>query len=143
MAPIVQNASGLDTDDPRCVVRVLGCTGDWTGGWDCTTPKGADAFITEDGHRGRLVVVIRRGEPAIIVCQWCGIYWNGLVVALAAPFECEGFRFFVPLADGAPQGLAQVPSRRKLQAGIWCRENGTALVCLKMAKGKTTVKFAT
>lgn len=80
VAPIVQNASGLDTDDPRCVVHVLGCTGDWTGGWDCVTPKGADAFITEDGQRGRLVEVIRRGEPAVIVCHWTGIYWNGLEI---------------------------------------------------------------
>ena len=80
VAPLVQNVSGLDTDDPRCVVHVLGCTGDWTGGWDCVTPKGADAFITEDGQRGRMVDVIRRGEPAVIVCHWTGIYWNGLEI---------------------------------------------------------------
>lgn len=80
VAPIVQNASGLDSDDPRCVVHVLGCTGDWTGGWDCVTPKGADAFISEDGQRGRLVEVIRRGEPAVMVCHWTGIYWNGLEI---------------------------------------------------------------
>lgn len=80
VAPIVQNASGLDSDDPRCVVHVLGCTGDWTGGWDCVTPKGADALITEDGQRGRMVEVIKRGEPAIIVCHWTGIYWNGLEI---------------------------------------------------------------
>jgi hypothetical protein len=80
VAPLVQNVSGLDTDDPRCVVHTLGCTGDWTGGWDCATPKGADAFITEDGQRGRMVEVIKRGEPAIIVCHWTGIYWNGLEI---------------------------------------------------------------
>jgi hypothetical protein len=80
VAPLVQNVSGLDSDDPRCVVHVLGCTGDWTGGWDCVTPKGADAFITEDGQRGRMVEVIQRGEPAIIVCHWTGIYWNGLEI---------------------------------------------------------------
>jgi hypothetical protein len=70
----------LDTDDPRCVVHILGCTGDWTGGWDCVPPKGADAFITSDGKSGRLVEVIQRGEPAIIVCHWTGIYWNGLEI---------------------------------------------------------------
>lgn len=80
VAPIVQNAAGLDTDDPRCVVHVIGCTGDWTGGWNCITPTGADAFITADGQRGRMVDVIRRGEPAIIVCHWTGIYWNGLEI---------------------------------------------------------------
>lgn len=80
VAPIVQNASGLDGDDPRCAVHIIGCTGDWTGGWDCVTPKGADAFITEDGKSGRMVEVIQRGEPAIIVCHWTGIYWNGLEI---------------------------------------------------------------
>lgn len=80
VAPIVQNATGLDGDDPRCVVHILGCTGDWTGGWNCVTPTGADAFISADGSRGRMVEVIRRGEPAIIVCHWTGIYWNGLEI---------------------------------------------------------------
>lgn len=82
VAPLVQNASGLDSDDPRCVVHIIGCTGDWTGGWDCAPPRGADAFITEDGQRGRMVEVIQRGEPAIIVCHWTGIYWNGLEIGL-------------------------------------------------------------
>lgn len=36
VAPLVQNASGFTGADPRCVVHVIGCTGDWTGGWDCT-----------------------------------------------------------------------------------------------------------
>jgi len=80
VAPIVQNASGLDSDDPRCVVHIIGCTGDWTGGWNCITPTGADAFITADGKSGRMVEVIQRGEPAIIVCHWTGIYWNGLEI---------------------------------------------------------------
>jgi len=77
VAPRVENATGLDTDDPQCVVSVIGCTGDWTGGWDCTTPEGADRFITEDLQAGRMVEVITRGEPAMMVCHWTGIYWNG------------------------------------------------------------------
>lgn len=77
VAPLVQNARGLDGPDPQCVVHIIGCTGDWTGGWDCTPPKGADRFITADGASGRLVEVIRRGEPAILVCHWTGIYFNG------------------------------------------------------------------
>jgi hypothetical protein len=77
VAPRVENASGLETADPRCVVSIIGCTGDWTGGWDCTTPEGADRFITEDLQAGRMVEVITRGEPAMMVCHWTGIYWNG------------------------------------------------------------------
>jgi hypothetical protein len=41
-------------------------------------PVGADAFLTADGQRGRLVDVITRGEPAILVCHWTGIHFNGL-----------------------------------------------------------------
>ncbi len=78
VAPLVQNVSGLGSDDPRCVVHVRGCTGDWTGGWDCSVPTGADAFLTSDGQSGRLAEVIARGEPAVMVCHWTGIYWNGL-----------------------------------------------------------------
>lgn len=77
VAPLVQNVSGLDNDDPRCVVHVQGCTGDWTGGWDCTPPGGVDKFITADGSAGRMVDVISRGEPALMLGHWTGIYFNG------------------------------------------------------------------
>ncbi len=77
VAPLVQNASGLDGPDPRCVVHTIACTGDWTGGWDCTAPGGADRFITPDGQSGRLVDVINRGEPALMLAHWTGIYFNG------------------------------------------------------------------
>ncbi len=85
VAPMVQLASGLGGPDPRCVVSILGCTGDWTGGWDNAPPEGPDRFITADLARGRLVEVIERGEPALMVCHWTGIYWNG---------EERGFKVF-------------------------------------------------
>lgn len=77
VAPRVEYASGLDGNDPRCVVSIIGCTGDWFGGWDGLTPGSADKFITEDGRGGRLPEVIGRGEPAVMVCHWPGIYFNG------------------------------------------------------------------
>lgn len=77
VAPRVENASGLDGPDPRCVVSVLGCTGDWTGGWDNTPPGGVDKFITADLKSGRMVDVIARGEPALMLAHWTGVYWNG------------------------------------------------------------------
>lgn len=85
VAPCVEYAAGLDGPDPRCVVSIIGCTGDWFGGWDGLTPGSADRCITEDLQAGRLVEVIARGEPAIIVCHWPGIYYNG---------EEVGFRIF-------------------------------------------------
>ena len=77
VAPIVQGVAGLDGPAPRCTVAIPGCTGDWTGGWDCITPAGADKFITADGQHGRMVDVIASGEPALMFGHWTGIYFNG------------------------------------------------------------------
>ncbi len=77
VAPRVEYASGLDGPDPRCVVSIIGCTGDWTGGWDNTEPTGVDAFISQDLQKGRMVDVIQRGEPALMLAHWTGIHWNG------------------------------------------------------------------
>lgn len=77
VAPRVEYASGLDGADPRCVVSIIGCTGDWTGGWDNTTPGGVDKFITPDLQAGRMVEVIQRGEPALMLAHWTGMFWNG------------------------------------------------------------------
>ena len=80
VAPRVEYASGLDSPSPRCVVSIIGCTGDWFGGWDGLTPGSPDRFISADLQRGRLVEVIARGEPAIMVCHWPGLYFNGRLV---------------------------------------------------------------
>ena len=77
VAPLVLFPSGLDGPDPKCVVSILGCTGDWFGGWDGLVPGNVDRFITEDLSSGRMVEVIDSGEPAIMVCHWPGIYYNG------------------------------------------------------------------
>ena len=85
VAPRVEYASGLDGNDPRCVVSIIGCTGDWTGGWDNSSRGELDRFITADLKAGRLVDVIERGEPAVLVAHWTGIYFNG---------EEVGFKIF-------------------------------------------------
>ncbi len=77
VAPRVEYAKGLESDAPECVVSVIGCTGDWFGGWDGDEAGSPDQFITEDLKSGRMVEVIERGEPAIMVCHWPGIYFNG------------------------------------------------------------------
>jgi hypothetical protein len=77
VAPRVEYAAGIDGDDPRCVVSIIGCTGDWFGGWDGLERGSVDRFITADLTDGRMVEVIARGEPAIMVCHWPGIYFNG------------------------------------------------------------------
>ncbi|MDX9947072.1 MAG: twin-arginine translocation signal domain-containing protein [Bacteroidales bacterium] len=77
VAPQVLHASGLDGNDPECVVSIIGCTDDWFGGWDGLVPGDANKFITDDLVSGRMVEVIESGEPAIMVCHWPGIYFNG------------------------------------------------------------------
>ena len=77
VAPRVENVSGLNSDDPQCVVSIIGCTGDWFGGWDGLKPGSVDRFIASDLRSGRMVDVIAREEPAIMVCHWPGIYFNG------------------------------------------------------------------
>lgn len=77
VAPRVEYASGLDGTDPQCVVSIIGCTGDWFGGWDGLEMGSVEQFIAEDGKGGRMPEVIARGEPAIMVCHWPGIYFNG------------------------------------------------------------------
>jgi len=77
VAPLVRFPKDLDSDDPKCVVSIIGCTGDWFGGWDGLVPGNVDRFITEDLQSGRMVEVIDSEEPAIMVCHWPGIYYNG------------------------------------------------------------------
>ncbi len=77
VAPLVKYPEDLEGPDPRCVVSIIGCTGDWLGGWDGLTPGNPDNFITEDLLSGRMIDVIESGEPAIMVCHWPGVYYNG------------------------------------------------------------------
>lgn len=77
VAPRVEYAKGIQGPDPQCVVSIIGCTGDWFGGWDGLMTPTLDKFITADLRGGRLPEVIRRGEPAIMLCHWPGIYCNG------------------------------------------------------------------
>ena len=76
-APEVLYASGLEGSDPKVVVSVIGCTDDWFGGWDGLVPGSVDKFITEDLKSGRLPEVIGKGDPAVLVSHWPGMYFNG------------------------------------------------------------------
>lgn len=77
VAPRVEYATGLAGERPECVVSIVGCTGDWFGGWDGLEIGHPDRFITPDLQGGRLPEVIAREEPAVLVCHWPGIYCNG------------------------------------------------------------------
>lgn len=88
--PRVEHASGLSGGDPSCMVNVIAGTGDWFGGWDGVSAgdigESSNRFISADGTSGRMVEMIARNEPAIMLCHWPGIYCNG---------SREGFHIFV------------------------------------------------
>jgi hypothetical protein len=90
VAPRVEYAAGLDGPDPKCVVSIIGCTGDWFGGWDGLTPGSVESFIAADLKHGRLPEVIGRGEPAVMVCHWPGLYFNGREVGFKIFQEIVG-----------------------------------------------------
>jgi len=94
VAPVVVHKENIQSDNPSCSVHIIGCTGDWFGGWDGLVPGDPDRFITEDLNTGRMVDVITNGEPAIMVCHWPGIYYNG---------EKIGFNIFKTVVDRLEQ----------------------------------------
>lgn len=75
--PRLEHVSGVGTDDLRLTVNVPAGTGDWFGGWQGDTPSQPDLYANEDATAGRMVELIERGQPALMLCHWPGIYSNG------------------------------------------------------------------
>ncbi len=93
-APRVEHVSGLKTGNPNAIVNVLGGTGDWFGGWDGVSAgdvaESVDKFINADATSGRMVEMIEKGDPAVFLCHWAGMYHNG---------DLTGFRIFQQVVD--------------------------------------------
>jgi hypothetical protein len=123
-APRLEHVSGLAAGQPRCTVNVIAGTGDWFGGWDGVTwePVAAsvDRFITADGSAGRMVEMVAKGEPAIMLCHWPGIYCNGLEV---------GFEIFRQTVARLGSHLASQTRWMKLSeiARYWAAKELTAI----------------
>ncbi|WP_425615762.1 hypothetical protein NA78x_005693 [Anatilimnocola sp. NA78] len=135
VAPRVEYASGLNGDNPKCAVSIIGCTGDWFGGWDGLTPGNVNQFIYPDGSGGRMVEVIDRGEPAIMVCHWAGIYFNG---------EKIGFNIFKEIVKRLEAKYGQQIKWMKLSeiARYWAAKELTTIE--RVEKGlKLRAPFAT
>ncbi|MGB0578578.1 MAG: hypothetical protein ACPGVU_02650 [Limisphaerales bacterium] len=75
--PIMEHLSGLGTDDVRVTVNVPCATGDWFGGWQGDRVPEGHRYASNDARSGRLVNLIKRGQPAIMLCHWQGMYSNG------------------------------------------------------------------
>lgn len=82
--PVLEHLRGEGTDDVRCTVNVPAGTGDWFGGWQGDRVSEPDRYANQDATAGRMVELIDRRQPAIMLCHWPGIYSNGTKEGLHA-----------------------------------------------------------
>lgn len=75
--PRLEHVEGLGTDNPSLVANVPAGTGDWFGSWDGDQPPMPDRYTNDDATAGRMVELIKKGEPAIMFGHWAGFYSNG------------------------------------------------------------------
>lgn len=133
--PEIFHAKDLGTKDASCSVHIIGCTGDWFGGWDGLTPGDPDKFITPDLSKGRMVEVIESGEPAIMVCHWPGIYYNG---------EELGFNIFKTVVDRLHQRYDHLTWMKLSEiASYWAAREHTEIQLTKQKRVEMTASFAT
>ncbi len=107
--PKLEHVSGLDRGRPSLTVNIPAGTGDWFGGWDGDEKPNGDRYATADASGGRLVELIERGEPAILLCHWPGMYTQGTK---------EGFAHF--------QRVALALERRYRDRTLWMKSSEIA-----------------
>ena len=83
--PILESVSGRGTDQISLTMNVPAGTGDWFGGWQGANPSQGHLYSNEDATGGRMVELIKKGQPAVMLCHWPGLYSNG---------SHEGFEHF-------------------------------------------------
>ncbi len=82
--PKLEHVRDLDSSDPKVTVNVPACTGDWFGGWDGDRQSEGNRYANHDATSGRMVELIKRGEPAVMLCHWPGMYTQGTKQGFAA-----------------------------------------------------------
>ncbi|QDT07077.1 hypothetical protein K227x_55020 [Rubripirellula lacrimiformis] len=75
-APRLEFVGASKTID-NLTVSVPAGTGDWFGGWQGIMDSEGDRYCNADATQGRMVEMIQRGEPAVMLCHWPGMYCNG------------------------------------------------------------------
>ena len=78
----LEHVREADSDSPRLVANVPAATGDWFGGWDGDRVPEGPRYANEDATAGRLVELIERGKPAVMLCHWPGLYNHGAKTGL-------------------------------------------------------------
>ena len=136
--PRVENAKGLKSGSPECMVNVVSCTGDWFGGWTGIDygeeAAGVDRLITADYKQGRMVELIEAGAPAAMLCHWPGMYCNGKEV---------GYRIFQGAVKrvNAHYGKRVVWMKVSEMARYWAAVELTELVREKDGSARLTAPY--
>ena len=67
-----------DKPSGSAIASIVSCSGDFFGGWTGYDGAGhADLMISEDGQSGRLMQVLARDLPCVLVGHWPGFYFDG------------------------------------------------------------------
>jgi hypothetical protein len=75
--PKLEHLQNADTDAPQLTVSVPAATGDWFGNWDGDAEPQGHLYANADATAGRMVQLIERNDPAIMLCHWPGLYNHG------------------------------------------------------------------
>lgn len=104
----------------QVTVNVPAGTGDWFGGWDGSRPCEDEKYCSRDGSAGRMVELIQRRQPAIMLCHWAGLYGNG---------EEEGFKAFQRIVRTLHAQFADVTQWMKVSqiARYWAAKELTRI----------------
>ena len=82
-------ASGDESTDPKLefvsqkkdisqlTMNIPAGTDDWFGGWDGDEKSQPQLYANERASRGRMVELIERRRPAVMLCHWPGLYSHG------------------------------------------------------------------
>jgi hypothetical protein len=64
-------------DISQLTMNIPAGTDDWFGGWDGDEKTQPQLYANEDASHGRMVELIERRQPAVMLCHWPGLYSHG------------------------------------------------------------------
>ncbi len=76
-APKIEHLQRMSNGEVDLTVNVPAGTGDWFGGWQGDRTPEPDRYANADATSGRMVELIERSEPALMLCHWPGMYSSG------------------------------------------------------------------
>lgn len=118
--PRMEAFRSVDGQKPEFVMNVPAGTGDWFGGWDGVLEPSAEKYCNADATEGAMVEWIKRGQPAVMLCHWPGMYCNG---------RKTGFRAFQSVVQSIAKRFGSVTQWMKVSeiARYWAAKELTKL----------------